>query len=380
VENNLCLGGGIKLREGYFRTVRNNLIVSNTFHPHVWFEKSGDVFESNIVATPYQPIRLSGRGKSWDRNVHLSQRGLRDAKKFGVDANGEYTSLDFNSPSKLDFRFAENPVVRQAGFKPLDLTQFGVQKPSLIKLARKPEFVEPLSSAQSKTDDRVIELLGASFKCVTTDGEVSASGLPDKQGVLFLKVSDGSSASNAGIQAGDVVRSISGRLVNSPLELISTWANADQSQPIGAAIWRTQEEKAIVMPRFPGVALRVSEAKILGTAVFDKQKDYIGSWTDSETRLQWKTELKPKNTYRLLVTQASPEGNNSRWQLDGFQRPITTSVVPTGDWENFELVLVDEEVISKSSTQHVLEIAPSRITGAVMNLRGLVLIECGPKD
>ena len=32
-----CLNGGIKLREGFYRVVENNIMVGNSFHPHVWY-------------------------------------------------------------------------------------------------------------------------------------------------------------------------------------------------------------------------------------------------------------------------------------------------------------------------------------------------------
>ncbi|MCB0685566.1 MAG: right-handed parallel beta-helix repeat-containing protein, partial [Saprospiraceae bacterium] len=53
IYNNLCLNGGIKLREGFYRTVENNIMVNNGFHPHVWFENSGDVVKRNILMTKH---------------------------------------------------------------------------------------------------------------------------------------------------------------------------------------------------------------------------------------------------------------------------------------------------------------------------------------
>ncbi|MEP6917601.1 MAG: right-handed parallel beta-helix repeat-containing protein, partial [Acidobacteriota bacterium] len=35
IYNNLALNGGIKLREGFYRTLENNVMVNNSFHPHV---------------------------------------------------------------------------------------------------------------------------------------------------------------------------------------------------------------------------------------------------------------------------------------------------------------------------------------------------------
>ena len=58
IEDNLLLAGGLKLREGFNRVVRNNIMVNNTLHPHVWFVSSADVFEHNIVMTGYQ-LRFS---------------------------------------------------------------------------------------------------------------------------------------------------------------------------------------------------------------------------------------------------------------------------------------------------------------------------------
>ena len=62
IYNNLCLNGGIKNREGYGRVVENNIIVNNSFHPHVWYAQSGDVFRKNIVFGEYKPI---GMDKPW---------------------------------------------------------------------------------------------------------------------------------------------------------------------------------------------------------------------------------------------------------------------------------------------------------------------------
>ena len=50
IYNNLCLNGGIKLREGYFRKVYNNVIV-DTFHPHVWYPNSRSSFQRKRPAT-----------------------------------------------------------------------------------------------------------------------------------------------------------------------------------------------------------------------------------------------------------------------------------------------------------------------------------------
>lgn len=68
IYNNLCLNGGLKLREGFQRIVENNIIVNNSFHPHVWFAGNGDVFRKNVVLKPYYPIQIKEWGKEVDNN------------------------------------------------------------------------------------------------------------------------------------------------------------------------------------------------------------------------------------------------------------------------------------------------------------------------
>ena len=59
IVNNLCLHGGIKNREGFDRTVENNIMVDNSFHPHVWYKNCRGAFRHNIVMGEYQAIGMS---------------------------------------------------------------------------------------------------------------------------------------------------------------------------------------------------------------------------------------------------------------------------------------------------------------------------------
>ena len=79
IYNNLCLNGGIKLREGVNRIVENNIMINNTFHPHVWFKNSNDVFRHNIVSSSYMPIRIPVWGKETDYNIFPDSASLKAA-------------------------------------------------------------------------------------------------------------------------------------------------------------------------------------------------------------------------------------------------------------------------------------------------------------
>ncbi|MHC4249869.1 MAG: right-handed parallel beta-helix repeat-containing protein, partial [Planctomycetota bacterium] len=69
VYNNLCLKGGIKFREGFYRTCENNITVGNSMHLHCWYGSSEDAFRRNIVWRGYRPIRMRDWGKEFDYNL-----------------------------------------------------------------------------------------------------------------------------------------------------------------------------------------------------------------------------------------------------------------------------------------------------------------------
>ena len=85
IYNNLCLRGGIKNREGFYRVVENNIMVG-TFHPHAWFKNSGDVFVRNIVFGPYRPAAWGSflvDGVSKPAGKQIDNNLLHDPKQSG---------------------------------------------------------------------------------------------------------------------------------------------------------------------------------------------------------------------------------------------------------------------------------------------------------
>jgi len=376
VENNLCLGGGIKLREGYHRIVRNNLVVANTFHPHVWFKDCQDQVYANIWATPYEPIQNRGKGKLWDKNIHLNQVGLKKAQTYGVDSNAVTTSLTYRNPDKLDYSFEPNAACIKVGFKPFDLTKFGVQKPSLKKIARTPHpAVIPAGDNRSTP---IHTVAGAKIKNVETLGEVSATGLPDKDGVLFANVSSDSFFAKAGLKNNDVIRALNGKAVKTCSEFLYAWSQADG--PVNITLWRSQKANPHKLPLFPGTVLLAADAHISGTqTVYDTHKKYIGRWSKADTILRWSTKLKPKQKYNLLIDQAHPEGFSHTYHIVGMKDSQQISVFSTGAWETFQLVSAPKLCQSQDNAAHTIKIVPGQIKhergAALMNFKALFLIE-----
>ncbi len=141
IENNVCLHGGLKLREGYRRTVENNVIVNNSFHPHVWFENSGDVFRHNVVGTKYQPI---GMPKTWGKEVNANffadGQGLKFAQRLGLDSDSMAGDPQFVDAAKGDYRVKDGSAALKVGFKNFAMDEFGVVSPRLRKEARTPRL------------------------------------------------------------------------------------------------------------------------------------------------------------------------------------------------------------------------------------------------
>lgn len=204
IEDNLMLAGGLKFREGFDRVARNNIMINNSFHPHVWFENSGDVFEHNIVTTGYQPILMKHWGKKIDYNVFPNDNALQRAQALGTDQHSVAGNIDFVDPDSGNFNVAPQSSALSVGFKNFSMENFGVTSERLKAVAEKPRTPK-LVAADSAVPDQVYEALGMTFKSVTTLGEQSAAGLAKREGVLILSVSPDGSAAKAGLKTGDVI-------------------------------------------------------------------------------------------------------------------------------------------------------------------------------
>ena len=145
IYNNLCLHGGIKLREGFGRVCENNVMVDNSLHAHVWFKDGGDVVRHNIVFTPYHPIGVPRPwGRECDFNLlhHPGRKGAEPAvalqKQSGRDEHSLEADALFLDPKKGDYSVAAGSPALKLGFRNFTMDQFGVQKPGLKKIARTP--------------------------------------------------------------------------------------------------------------------------------------------------------------------------------------------------------------------------------------------------
>ena len=159
IYNNLCLNGGIKNREGFFRVVENNIIIHNGFNPHVWFKHSEDVVRRNIFwADHYLPaggMPSTPWGREMDYNL-VHRNGMTEPKPAAKlaeqskrDAHSLIADAMFVDAANGDFRVKEGSPALRLGFVNFPMDQFGVQKPALKAVARTPPM--PKLAAPSAT-------------------------------------------------------------------------------------------------------------------------------------------------------------------------------------------------------------------------------------
>ncbi len=240
--NNLCLNGGIKLREGFYRTVENNIMINNGFHPHVWFSNSADIFRKNIVMTDHKDIRLAAWGKEVDYNLFPSDAALAKAQKNGTDQNSLVGNPDFIAPEQGDFRVSESSPALKLGFKNFDMDQFGVQHPALKNIRQEPQIPSLFIEAFQKEKQKEIEWLGARIKNIESMAERSASGLSEESGVLILEITSGGLAEQAGLEKGDVILSCENTAVKTMQDLLQSHQGNNWKGRLELRIFRNQTE------------------------------------------------------------------------------------------------------------------------------------------
>jgi hypothetical protein len=195
IYNNICLRGGIKLREGFLRKVENNILVNNSLHPHVWFKNSHDVVRRNLFMQPYYPISLNGWGEQLDYNFFTSQMALDNVRKNQTDAHSITGAFDFEDAARGNYTLLPGSKVFEIGFENIPMDRFGVYSQRLKALAKTPEF--PLIQIIDAYDqDKTYSWLGATIRIVNGLGDRSAFGLPDERGIVIIAVEKGTGQKN----------------------------------------------------------------------------------------------------------------------------------------------------------------------------------------
>jgi hypothetical protein len=160
IYNNLNLGSTIKLRDGMYRKVYNNITVGAIpLGWHVWPEESEDEIYRNIFvisgAVPgaeeatnqfVRPIGLS-KDKKWsnyyDNNLYwnvnfpdspniLQNKSFQDWQAEGYDLHSQVANPLFVDPKNGDYSIKESSPALKLGFKNFPMNEFGHQMARIV--------------------------------------------------------------------------------------------------------------------------------------------------------------------------------------------------------------------------------------------------------
>lgn len=250
IYNNLCLSGGIKLREGFYRIAENNILINNTLHPHVWFKNSGDVVQRNIMMNSYRPIELQDWGKSIDYNFFPSQAGLEEVQKYGVDAHSIAGTLEFKDPENADFTVVGNKDPYKIGFENFPMDRFGVYSPHLKAMADTPDIPTLIMSNEIDLENEY-EWLDGTVRGIKGLEDRSAYGLPDETGVVIVATETDGVLSLSDIQKGDVIRSLNDRAVETINDIFTITNDEKWKGSLKVKLYRNQQliERTLTLKR-----------------------------------------------------------------------------------------------------------------------------------
>ena len=139
--DNLLLNAGIKLRDGFYRTVTNNILVNGSVYEQVSHANDGDVIEHNITLTgqPYQLTSSDPAGAKYVADYNLfwnngnAVTGLGGSwAADGEDPHSQTADPQFTSgnpwtdPAMLDYTVASTSPALGLGFVNFPMNTFGV--------------------------------------------------------------------------------------------------------------------------------------------------------------------------------------------------------------------------------------------------------------
>lgn len=247
IYNNVCLNGGLKLREGFYRKVENNIMVNNSFHPHVWFKNSGDEFRHNIVMKKYFPIQIKDWGVNIDQNLFPDSASLALARKNNTDAKSTAGNPAFINASAGDYRVSTSSPALLIGFKNFSMADFGVQKPELKKISLQPVIPALINAQLLDNKTSTISFLGGTLKNIEGLGDRSAYGLPDETGILVTSTGQKSLLTQSGLLEKDVIRTADGKAVKNIRAFLDIYQEVNWHGKINIEIIRNQQPMKLVL-------------------------------------------------------------------------------------------------------------------------------------
>lgn len=246
IYDNLTIGCSVKLREGFYRVVENNIFVGK-YPPgkHVCFQDTEDIIRRNIYVDTEADVFFEGiyskpsQKKEYDYNLYYSlvadslnavltgsvEEGylplmsLAQWQSKGNDKHSIIADPLFEDLKSGNFKLKAGSPAYKIGFKEFSLDNFGtftleLRKEAIEAHKRFDAPIVPLKKAQGIDDtSKIRKWMGAKVKNMTTEGEKSVAGIDDIKGVILTEVPEESILYKYGARTGDVVLKVNGKEV-----------------------------------------------------------------------------------------------------------------------------------------------------------------------
>lgn len=239
IKDNLLLQGGIKLRDGFDRTVQNNILVNGTMFEQVSHSNCGDVIQHNITLgrTAYNNVLNNPATAKYTIDKNLFWNGgypivdnpdgsgnenfSSDGQTVSTQSKWYSTGMDIHSlvadpkfaasdpAGQYDFTVASDSPALSLGFTNFPMTGFGASGGPLPPKATV-SYTPPPATGLTTQPEMV---MGATATNIPSAAVQSSLGIGDDFGLYLTTVPSGSYAAQHGLQTGDDIRSINGTTV-----------------------------------------------------------------------------------------------------------------------------------------------------------------------
>lgn len=245
ITNNLILKGGIKLRDGFDRTVQNNLLVSGSIFEQVSHSDDGDVIQhnitlgnqayNNVLNNPVTAKYTVDDNLFWNDgyaiNVnpdgHGNQKLSADGTTLNAQSSWVQNGMDMHSlvadpkftaadpTAGYDFTVAADSPALSLGYANFPMTGFGATGAPLPPKAVFP--YGPGSGGGTPAPADLITqpemLMGATASNIPSLAVQSSLGLTNAYGLYLTTVPAGSLAAQSGLLTGDDITAVNGSQV-----------------------------------------------------------------------------------------------------------------------------------------------------------------------
>ena len=242
IRNNLCIGVGIKLRDGFDRRVHNNVLIGSNFEIHCSFACNHDLLCSNIVLKRNicNPLLINegattffGGNVYWNNGAEVTS--LPDNDHGSIIADPLFVDV-----AAGDYRVSADSPAHAMGFVDFPMSDADFGRPDRPK----PPLFTYMDIAEAEETCRLFDVV---LTNISNEGLRSAAGLPDKDGVMVIDRAVLGLFCRIGLPlgAGDVIRRIGDRVVRNTDDFLSAFQAMPIRVPVQIDFYRSQRPETL---------------------------------------------------------------------------------------------------------------------------------------